>query len=220
MPEALLEQFVATTFFTRKEILKYFSVWEGLGGRIDASIAASTIAKIPEIRYNPFRHRICRIFGSKTFKLVPKDASEEKLKEEGEEDEKEQPSKKDNKEIDGVAEKKNVDEETAEYVLSFQNFITMLNAFSPRASLQVKAFYAFKLYDVDSDYFISTEDIVKTIEMGIGVGMMTSEQLHQVASAVLHEADIDGTNRISQTEFFRLIKRIPEFASRFQFSLA
>lgn len=198
IPDVELEQFASSTFFTKSEISKLYNKFEALGGSLREPLEMEEMCKLAELRNNPFRYRLCEIFGHVTFKTIDvlvADPEQKRINEDGGE---EVPKVKQTREVKNV-------------VLTFNNFLQMLNAFSPRASLQLKAYYAFKLYDFDGDRFINTEDIVRALELMVGEKKMSPEKMHAVAAAVLVEGDLDGSNRLSQTEFIRIIKRIPDF---------
>lgn len=205
IPEHELEQFAASTFFTKKEINRVYTRFEELGGSLNNPLDMMEICKIPELRNNPFRYRMCEVFGHTSIKRVR--TKVQKLDEDG------------NIVENADEEDEYSEHEVKEVLLTFNNFLQMLNAFSSRASLQVKYYYAFKMYDFDNDRFINTEDIVSTLQLIVGENRMTAEKMNQVAAAVLAEGDLDGSNRLSQTEFIRIIKRIPDFITKFQFSL-
>jgi calcium and integrin-binding protein 1 len=212
-----LSEFERSTFFTGSEILKFYDKFEGLGGSLEKSVTSASVCSLPELKHNPFRYRICEVFGDHLDDGVenanavnmnaerPRSSSQHKDKEHKDKD-------KDMKDAWGMQNKDSV-------VLTFANFLQLMNAFSPRASQQVKAYWAFKIYDFDGDKFINTEDIVTTLATTIGRGHMSAEKLLRVANSVLDEADLDGNHKLSRTEFNRVIKRIPDFMSKFQFSI-
>jgi calcium and integrin-binding protein 1 len=210
IPDVELEQFASSTFFTKSEISKLYNKFEALGGSLSAPLDMEEMCKLAELRNNPFRYRMCEIFGHVTFKTIEVMVADKEQKAVDPDHEGDEPGER--RMVKETREVKNV-------VMTFNNFLQMLNAFSPRASLQVKTYYAFKLYDFDGDRFINTEDIVRALELMVGEKKMSQEKMHQVAAAVLVEGDLDGTNRLSQTEFIRIIKRIPDFATKFQFTV-
>jgi len=77
----------------------------------------------------------------------------------------------------------------------------------------------FLLYDFDGDRFLNVDDIVKVIETTVGRGRMSRQRMLKVAAHVMEEADLDGNLKLSRTEFNRVIKRVPDFMSKFQFSI-
>jgi len=299
-----LENYEAKTFFTKSEIKHLYERYESLGGSEIRPVNTDKLIEIPELKNNPFRFRICQVFGTK---LKPEDAARiigtyqkgpnvkaqlqivydgtlpaaesHKMKvditkaavDDSRLFEQQIDVKVDevkggsdveihyknltavngntlvsagadslvniiqgkvkgevvvissHKKVLGGKENENdgdeFDEERSDYWITFDNFVSMMNTFSPRASIQVKAYYAFQLYDYDGDKFINTDDIVKTLEDSIGRHRMSYEKMHQVATGVLAEADLDGNKKLSRTEFNRIIKRMPDFTSKFQFSI-
>lgn len=304
-----LENFEAHTFFTKSEIVHLYSRFESMGGSEMKPVNTDAIVQIPELKNNPFRFRICQVFGTKLdpskaaqiigsyqhgppvrmqFQITFDKSQSDKQKDdtiasikqaarrdhgqyydtvevsmvETKMQEKKYPydvtihykdlttsegnalvergadslankiadttnadvliicePTKARADLEGDDPDNDFDDEKSDYWLTFDNFVTMMNTFSPRASIQVKAYYAFQLYDYDGDKFINTDDIVKTLEASIGRHRMSYEKMHQVATGVLEEADLDGNKKLSRTEFNRIIKRMPDFMSKFQFSI-
>ena len=179
IPEADLESFANSTFFTKVEINSLYKKFESLGGSLDKPLGIDEVCKLEEIRNNPFNKRICEVFGHATFKTVEVDVSK------GE---------------DVVKENK----EEKVVMLNFNNFLQMLNAFCPRSSLKLKTFYAFKIFDFDGDRFINTDDILKTMEIIVGENKMSIEKMNAVAAAVLLQSNstavascrADGVSRL------------------------
>jgi calcium and integrin-binding protein 2 len=108
LAEADMELFESRTFFTRSEIDRLYDRFEELGGSLQEDVEADEILKLPELKMNPFRIRIGRVFGL-------------------------------------------VDEDSGKHMFSFEAFLQMFNAFSPRASLDIKAYWAFKIYGMLTD---------------------------------------------------------------------
>eukprot|EP00808_Paulinella_micropora_P010749 g2319.t1 len=204
-----LAKYSLNSFFTPSEIRRIYSRFVYLGGTATTSVPARRILEMPELRVNPFRFRIVEIFGKR--KGEDEDEIVEAKHKQSGHDAKAPERPLNN---DGAL---SSDWEDMEFYLA--NFVAMLNAFSPRASLQVKAFYAFELYDFDGDHFLNTDDIVAVIETTVGKNRMSRQRMLQVAAQVLEEADLDGNLKLSRTEFNRIIKRIPDFVTKFQFTL-
>lgn len=290
LSERELAQYESTTFFTKKELKMLYNRFEALGGSSNLPINGDVLISIPELRNNPFRFRICEVFGKhmsaeaaramgvtggtvrrRKRTILKKDpdlemgsvkkpkakgkvgqnrariqaAIAENEGDEGDEDGEDDEDNDDDDDKDeedegdeaaGREEEEEGDEEEceseedlgvwvdveeyqSEHYLKFHDFVHLMNAFSPRASIQLKAHYAFKMYDFDGDRFINTNDIVRVLETSVGMQRMTHEKMHEIAKGVLDEADLDGSKKLSVTEFNRIIKRIPDFMSKFQFSV-
>lgn len=220
-------KFSNSTFFTPNEIRKIYARFVYLGGTSNSSVSSRRIIDMPELRVNPFRFRIVEVFGKRKGEddddYVEEakralDGDEEEL-EEHDEGKHEQKKKGDRRRPNINADDVVLNAEWEEMEFFFVNFVAMLNAFSPRASSAVKAYYAFELYDFDGDHFLNTDDIVNVIETTVGKNRMSRQRMLKVAAQVLEEADLDGNLKLSRTEFNRIIKRVPDFTNKFQISL-
>lgn len=111
------------------------------------------------------------------------------------------------------------DKRSGKLHLSFHQFLNLMNTFSSRTSIEVKAFWAFKIYDFNQDNFIDLSDVVKLLDVTAGESNLTRQQKLKIAHRVMDEADLDGNNKLSRTEFMRLLFRVPDFASKFNFNI-
>ena len=102
LPQEDAERFEKQTFFNFKEIDRLFGRFEDLGGSLEKTLPVDIVLGIPELKTNPFRHRIVFVFSS-------------------------------------------MNDDGNRY-MRFEDFLQMMNAFAPRTSIEVKAFWAFKLY--------------------------------------------------------------------------
>jgi calcium and integrin-binding protein 1 len=216
-------RYSSSTFFTPGEIRKIYSRFVYLGGTNKNPVTARRIVTMPELRVNPFRFRIVEIFGRRKgdgdedyVEEAKKAFDDEHGEAEGEGKERAK-NKKERPVVNADDVISSADWEEMEFY--FNNFVAMLNAFSPRASWQVKAYYAFELYDFDGDHFLNTDDIVSVIETTVGKNRMSRQRMLKIAAQVLEESDLDGNLKISRTEFNRIIRRVPDFTTKFQFSL-
>ncbi|CAG2166351.1 unnamed protein product [Oppiella nova] len=131
------------------------------------SIPMDKIEKMAELKENPFKQRICKVFSH-----------------------------------DGSGD------------MTFDDFLDMLSVFSEQAPRDVKAFYAFKIYDYDDDGIISVQDLQQTV-IALTRNELTHEEINIICEKVLEEADNDDDRRISYMEFEHVITRAPEFLSTF-----
>jgi len=84
--------------------------------------------------------------------------------------------------------------------VNFREFVQILARFRPDASDGVKLEFAFKIYDVDADGFISPLDLQAVIEMMVGSNL-SEEQLAVLVDNTIKRLDTDGDGRISYEEF-------------------
>eukprot|EP00045_Choanoeca_perplexa_P006502 m.55553 g.55553 ORF g.55553 m.55553 type:complete len:131 (+) comp13658_c0_seq5:72-464(+) len=98
-----LEEYQDCTFFTKKEILYVHKKFRDLASADRVGI--QRVMDIDELKNNPFRKRICRVFA----------------------------------------------EDPTSGQMSFDDFLDMMSVFSEEATREVKASYAFRVYDMDGD---------------------------------------------------------------------
>ncbi|XP_078714209.1 calcineurin B homologous protein 1-like isoform X2 [Lampetra fluviatilis] len=67
--------------------------------------------------------------------------------------------------------------------------------------------FAFKLYDLDNDDKISRQELLHVLRMMVGVNI-SDEQLGSIADRTIQEADQDGDNAISFTEFEKVLEKV------------
>lgn len=102
---------------------------------------------------------------------------------------------------------------------SFSQFVRIMHVFSPRATFTEKAQAAFKIYDFNHDDVIDKVDIQCMMVGAMGATALSYKELQQISEEVMKEADLDGDAKLEEAEFTRIVKRIPEFMSRFYFQV-
>lgn len=98
--------------------------------------------------------------------------------------------------------------------LSFNDFVDMFSVLSETAPRELKAIYAFKIYDFNVDNFICKEDLEKTLNK-LTKEELTQEEVDLVCGKTIEESDLDGDNKLSFADFENMISRAPEFLSTF-----
>ncbi|GBP45227.1 Calcium and integrin-binding family member 2 [Eumeta japonica] len=98
--------------------------------------------------------------------------------------------------------------------LTFDDFLDMMSVFSEAAPRDIKAWYAFRIYDLDDDSYIGREDL------DLAARLLTRDQLQphereEIVASVLDEADVDGDGRLSFMDFEHVVVRAPDFLSTF-----
>ncbi|XP_028306974.1 calcium and integrin-binding family member 2 isoform X2 [Gouania willdenowi] len=88
--------------------------------------------------------------------------------------------------------------------LSFNEFVDMFSVLSEMAPRELKAIYAFKIY----------EDLEKTLNR-LTKEELTPEEVELVCDKTIEEADLDGDNKLSFADFENMISRAPDFLSTF-----
>ncbi|XP_051979144.1 calcium and integrin-binding family member 2-like isoform X2 [Xyrauchen texanus] len=94
--------------------------------------------------------------------------------------------------------------------LSFNDFVDMFSVLSEMAPRELKAIYAFKIYDFNVDNYICKEDLEKTLNK-LTKEELTPEEVNLVCEKAIEEADLDGDNKLSFADFENMISRAPDF---------
>ncbi|XP_067358757.1 calcium and integrin-binding family member 2 isoform X1 [Channa argus] len=98
--------------------------------------------------------------------------------------------------------------------LSFNEFVDMFSVLSEMAPRELKAIYAFKIYDFNVDNYLCKEDLEKTLNR-LTKEDLTPEEVDLVCDKAIEEADLDGDNKLSFADFENMISRAPDFLSTF-----
>ncbi|XP_029008756.1 calcium and integrin-binding family member 2 isoform X3 [Betta splendens] len=98
--------------------------------------------------------------------------------------------------------------------LSFNEFVDMFSVLSETAPRELKAIYAFKIYDYNVDNYLCKEDLEKTLNK-LTKEELTPEEVELVCEKTIEEADLDGDNKLSFADFENMITRAPDFLSTF-----
>lgn len=89
--------------------------------------------------------------------------------------------------------------------VDFQEFVTGLSAFSSKGNKTEKLRFAFKVYDIDRDGYISNGELFIVLKMMVG-NNLKDIQLQQIVDKTIMEADKDGDGRISFEEFTGMVE--------------
>lgn len=84
--------------------------------------------------------------------------------------------------------------------VNFQQFVDIISTFSASSPQAKKVDFAFRIYDVDNDGFISPKDLQTVMAMLVG-DHMNPETVKTIVNKVIKEADKDEDGRISRQEF-------------------
>lgn len=89
--------------------------------------------------------------------------------------------------------------------VDFQEFVSGLSAFSSKGNKEEKLRFAFKVYDVDRDGFISNGELFIVLKMMVGTNLK-DVQLQQIVDKTIMEADKDRDGKISFQEFTEMVE--------------
>ncbi|KAH8113289.1 calcium/calmodulin-dependent protein phosphatase [Phellopilus nigrolimitatus] len=88
--------------------------------------------------------------------------------------------------------------------VDFQEFVGGLSAFSSKGGRDEKLRFAFKVYDMDRDGFISNGELFLVLKMMVG-NNLKDQQLQQIVDKTIMEADKDGDGKLSFEEFAMMV---------------
>ncbi|ORY80662.1 putative CNB1-calcineurin B, regulatory subunit [Leucosporidium creatinivorum] len=88
--------------------------------------------------------------------------------------------------------------------VDFQEFVAGLSAFSSRGEREEKLKFAFKVYDMDRDGFISNGELFLVLKMMVG-NNLKDQQLQQIVDKTMMEADQNGDGKLDFEEFKAMV---------------
>ncbi|XP_031247619.1 calcineurin subunit B-like isoform X1 [Pistacia vera] len=88
--------------------------------------------------------------------------------------------------------------------LNFKDFVAFLSAFSPRASLQQKIEFIFKVYDSDGNGKVTFNDMLDVLRDLTG-NFISEQQREQVLTRVLEEASYTKDSLIVLSDFVKIL---------------
>ncbi|ORX90655.1 calcineurin subunit B [Basidiobolus meristosporus CBS 931.73] len=89
--------------------------------------------------------------------------------------------------------------------VDFEEFIRGLSSFSAKGNKSEKLLYAFKVYDMDRDGYISNGELFLVLKMMVG-NNIKDIRLQQIVDKTIAEADQDGDGKISFEEFRKFVE--------------
>lgn len=89
--------------------------------------------------------------------------------------------------------------------VDFQEFVSGLSAFSSKGNKEQKLQFAFKVYDIDRDGYISNGELFIVLKMMVGSNLK-DQQLQQIVDKTIMEADLDRDGKISFEEFTKMVE--------------
>lgn len=89
--------------------------------------------------------------------------------------------------------------------VDFKEFISGLSTFSSKGQKEEKLRFAFKVYDIDRDGYLSNGELFLVLKMMVGSNLQDA-QLQQIVDKTIMEADLDGDGKISFEEFTKLVE--------------
>jgi len=105
--------------------------------------------------------------------------------------------------------------------VDFQEFVSGLSAFSSKGNKEEKLRFAFKVYDIDRDGYISNGELFIVLKMMVGSNLkdqqlqqvrfttaciVGSANTSQIVDKTIMEADLDRDGKISFEEFTKMVE--------------
>ena len=89
--------------------------------------------------------------------------------------------------------------------ISFLEFVQGLNSLSASSTREEKLRFAFQIYDINGDGFISNGELFTVLKMMVG-NNLNDVQLQQLVDRTIIKADKDGDGKISFDDFAEMVK--------------
>jgi serine/threonine-protein phosphatase 2B regulatory subunit len=93
-----------------------------------------------------------------------------------------------------------------------------LSTFSEKGNTEAKLKFAFQIYDMDGDGYISNGELFQVLKMMVGDNL-NEVQLQQIVDKTILEADVDRDGKISYDEFRQMISHTEEIDSKMTVTL-
>jgi len=88
--------------------------------------------------------------------------------------------------------------------VQFSEFISVLSTLSDKGTKEDKLKFAFQVYDIDGDGFISNGELFRVLKMMVGTNL-TDAQLQQIVDKSILESDSSGEGKVSFEDFCKVI---------------
>ncbi|KAG7562843.1 hypothetical protein FFLO_01672 [Filobasidium floriforme] len=95
-------------------------------------------------------------------------------------------------------------DESGSGTVDFSEFVGGLSAFSSKGGREEKLRFAFKVYDIDRDGYISNGELYLVLKQMVG-NNLKDQQLQQIVDKTIMEADKDGDGKLSFEEFTSMV---------------
>merc|ERR1712012_266995 len=88
--------------------------------------------------------------------------------------------------------------------VDFKEFIQGVSQFSVKGDKSSKLRFAFRIYDIDNDGFVSNGELFQVLKMMVGNNLKET-QLQQIVDKTIHFADKDEDGKINFEEFCEVV---------------
>jgi len=101
--------------------------------------------------------------------------------------------------------------------IQFSEFLSGLSIFTSKGNREAKLRFAFNVYDINGDGFISNGELFQVLKMMVGSNL-NDVQLQQIVDKTMLEADKDKDGRVSFEEFGKMISNVDDIESKLTIS--
>merc|ERR1712025_110826 len=88
--------------------------------------------------------------------------------------------------------------------IDFKEFVQGMSQFSSQGDKETKLRFAFRIYDMDSDGFISNGELFQVLKMMVGSNLKDT-QLQQIVDKTVRSVDANQDGKISFEEFCKIV---------------
>ncbi|XP_003379887.1 calcium-binding protein p22 [Trichinella spiralis] len=183
-----IQEIQKETGFSRNQIVRLYSRFTSLDKSGSGSLCVEDFLRIPELAINPLRDMIVNAF---FFERLPTPWRASSL-------------------VQYCAFRYSEDEER----VNFRHFMRVLARFRPIKKNKPhplnrrrdKLRFAFSMYDLNHDGFITKNELLEILNMMVGAHI-SADQLDRIATRTITEADKDGDGMISFEEFCEAMEK-------------
>lgn len=102
------------------------------------------------------------------------------------------------------------------FTLEFREFVNSLSAMSPKANLDEKGKFVFKVYDKNNNGDISKEEFREILQFSLGENRsvhLPPEKIEQVVQNTFKKFDFDKSGGITLNEFLKAVNQNPSIVN-------
>jgi len=103
--------------------------------------------------------------------------------------------------------------------IQFSEFLHNLAIFNQREKREEKLKFAFNIYDIDRDGYISNGELFMVLKKMVG-NNLTEVQLQQIVDKTIIEADKDGDGKVSFDEFKGILDNTDAFSTKMSIDIS
>jgi len=99
-----------------------------------------------------------------------------------------------------------------------EDFLAGLSVFMQKGNEEAKLRFAFAVYDIDRDGYISNGELYHVLKMMVG-NNLNEEQLQQIVDKTIIYADKDGDGKVSFEEFVKMLENVEDVVPKLTMNL-